>query len=104
MWMRASYPSETKKATLIHELGHRHLAQVQRRPPELDEHRVLFLILYDVWVHLYGQRFADEQVAVEQRRQGVYDYQTAWEWALAQSRAARAQRFQAILHDNARGA
>ena len=35
MRMRASYPPETKKATLIHELGHRHLAQLQRRPSEL---------------------------------------------------------------------
>ena|SRR2546425_8906222 len=103
MRMRASYPPETKKATLIHELGHRHLAQLPRRPPELDEHRVLFLVLYDVWEHLYGKGSADEQVAVEQRRQGVYDYKTAWEWALAQSQEERAKRFQAILRDNERG-
>jgi hypothetical protein len=53
MRMRASYPAGTKKATLIHELGHRHIAQLKRRPQELDEHRVLFLFLYDVWEHLY---------------------------------------------------
>jgi hypothetical protein len=85
MRMRASYPPETKEATFIHELGHRHLAQLKWRSPELDEHRVLFLVLYDVWESLYGQGFADEQVEVEKRRQGVYDYKTAWEWALAQS-------------------
>jgi len=103
MRMRASYPPETKKATLLHELGHRHLAQVKRRPPELDEHRVLFLILYDVWAHLYGKGFADEQVEVEKRRQGRYDYKTAWEWALAQSPEERAKRFQAILRDQEQG-
>ena len=103
MRMRASYPPETKKATLIHELGHRHIAQLQRRPPELDEHRVLFLFLYDVWAHLYGKGFADEQVEVEKRRQGVYDYKTAWEWALAQSPEERAKRFQEVLRDHQRG-
>jgi hypothetical protein len=58
----------------------------------LDEHRVLFLILYDVWERLYGKGFADEQVEVEKRRRGVYDYAAAWEWALAQSQEERATR------------
>ena len=68
-----------------------------------DEHRVLFLVLYDVWEHLYGKGYADKQVEVEKRRQGRYDYKTAWEWALAQSQEERAKRFQAILRGNERG-
>jgi hypothetical protein len=103
MRMRASYTAGTKKATLIHELGHRHIAQLMRRPKELDEHRVLFLFLYDVWEHLYGKGFADEQVEVEKKRQGVYDYKTAWEWALSQSREERAKRFQEVRRENQRG-
>ena len=49
MRMWASYLAGTKKATLIHELGHRHIVQLRWRPSALDEHRVLFLFLYDVW-------------------------------------------------------
>jgi hypothetical protein len=103
MRMRASYPAATKKATLIHELGHRHLAQLRRRPPGVDEHRVLFLVLYDVWEQLYGKGFADEQVEVEKRRRGVYDYAAAWVWALAQSPEERATRFSAMVRENQGG-
>src|SRR5690349_1174361 len=62
MRLRASYPLDTKKATLIHELGHRLQAGLFRRDEE--EHGPLFLWIYDVWVRLYGQQFADAQVAV----------------------------------------
>jgi hypothetical protein len=100
MRMRASYPAATTQATLIHELGHRHLAQSRRSPPGLDEHRVLFLILYDVWERLYGKGFADEQVEVEKRRRGVYDYAPAWAWAWAQSPEERATRFSVMVREN----
>lgn len=100
MKMRASYPADTKKATLIHELGHRHIAQLKRRPADLDEHHVLFLFLYDVWEELYGKRFAEEQVAVEKERKGTYDYESAWEWALALGKEARARRFKEIVREN----
>src|SRR4030095_7185727 len=43
MKMRASYSTEIKKATLMHEIGHRHLSQLRKRPKEIDEHRLLFL-------------------------------------------------------------
>jgi hypothetical protein len=103
MRLRASYPVATKKATLIHELGHRHLAQLRRRPPGLDEHRVLFLFLYDVWETLDGKEFADEQVKIEKPRRGVYDCEAAWEWALAQSQEERTKRFSEIVRENQHG-
>src|SRR5688572_16721249 len=31
MKMRASYPADTKKATLIHEIGHRHISRLEKR-------------------------------------------------------------------------
>ena len=103
MMMRASYTADTKKATLIHELGHRHLAQLKHRPGDIDEHRLLFLILYDVWIELYGERFANEQIEVEKKRRGLYDYEAAWNWALSLSKEERAARFAEILKQNARG-
>ena len=95
MELRASYSRDTKRATLIHELGHRLMAGLFRR--DEAEHGPLFLWLYDVWVTLYGKRFADEQVAVERRRGGPYPQ--AWDEALALSPEERARRWHAILAD-----
>jgi hypothetical protein len=93
MRMRASYPPDTKKATLIHELGHRLQSGLFKRDEE--EHGPLFLWLYDVWAELYGREFADAQVEVEKRRRGPYP--KAWDDALALSPAERASRWRAIV-------
>jgi hypothetical protein len=93
MRMRASYSPETKKATLIHELGHRLQAGLFRR--EEEEHGPLFLWLYDVWVELYGRPFADAQVGIEKRRGGPYP--KAWDEALALTAAERQARWRALV-------
>jgi hypothetical protein len=84
----------------MHEIGHRHLSQLRKRPKEIDEHRLLFLWLYEAWVKLYGQAFADEAVKVESARKGLYDYEGAWKWALAMSPTERAAKLQAIIKQN----
>lgn len=89
MRMRASYPPDTRRAGLVHELGHRLLTQLA--PQDFDHHPVLFLFLYDVWVDLWGEEFAAAQVAIESSRRGIYDYAGAWNVALtldANERAA----------------
>ena len=97
MKLRASYPSEIKKATLVHELGHRLIVPIRiPKAKQLDEHRVLFLILYDIWEKLYGREFADHAVAVEKKRRGTYDYESAWQWALALSNEERAAQFKVL--------
>jgi hypothetical protein len=88
MVLRASYPLDTKKATLIHELGHR--LQSELFQPGEDEHKYLFLWIYDLWVSLYGREFADAQVAVEKERGRMYP--AAWDFALSftpEQRAAK---------------
>jgi outer membrane protein assembly factor BamB len=100
MRLRASYPAEIKKGTLVHELGHRMNGQLRRRPKELDEHRLLFLFLYDLWTELYGQDFADKEVAFERTLKGLYDYDTAWTWALAMTPQQRAAMFAAVVTSN----
>jgi hypothetical protein len=88
MLLRASYPLDTKKATLIHELGHRLQSDLFRL--DEDDHKYLFLWVYDVWVKLYGREFADAQVAVEKQRGRMYP--AAWDFALsftADQRAAK---------------
>lgn len=84
--LRARYSPTYKKATLVHEIGHR-LALTLRRPAELDDHQLLYLFLYDVWTDLYGAAFADRMVSIE-RRIGP-DYAAAWDFALAMSRERR---------------
>ena len=98
MKMRASYTADTKKATLLHEIGHRHISQLEKRPADIDEHSVLFLVLYDIWVELYGKTFADEQVEVEKKRRGVYP--AAWEYALGMTKKDRERKFAEIISQN----
>jgi hypothetical protein len=97
MKLRASYPADVKKATLIHELGHRLNWRIRNRPDDVDEHRILFLYLYDVWSKLYGKEFADRMVEVEKKRKGIYDYETAWNWALSMTAQERAARLRKII-------
>jgi len=100
MRMRASYPADTKRATLVHELAHRLIADLSSW--NLEEHPIIFLFVYDVWVKLWGQEFADEQVAVESERRGRYDYESAWRDALALSPEERAKRWSQFLNSRGR--
>jgi hypothetical protein len=100
MFLRASYTTDEKRAAVVHELGHRLIAQLTTRPSDLDEHRVLDLFLYDVWESLWGMTFADAQVVVESGRTGLYDYASAWKWALSLGKAERAFHFAAIVNAN----
>lgn len=102
VYLRASYPPDVKKEVLAHELGHRLIAQLRNRPSDLDEHRVLFLFLYDLLERLWGRDFADQQVMVESARTGLYDYASAWQWALSLSKEQRASRFAEIVKANRR--
>jgi hypothetical protein len=89
MRLRASYPPDTKKATLIHELGHRLQADLFHQNEE--SHKYLFLWIYDVWVQLYGRDFADAQVAVEKQRGRMYP--AAWDFALSLTPEQRAAKW-----------
>jgi hypothetical protein len=95
MRLRAGYSPLYKKATLVHEMGHL-LSFLMPRTTELDDHRLLYLFLYDVWTDLYGRDFADRMVAIERRIPGRYDYDRAWTWALAMTREERQARLRAL--------
>ncbi|NOY35774.1 MAG: hypothetical protein GXP44_02555 [bacterium] len=90
--MRASYPAEIKTGTLIHELGHILLLNLKGFRHEgvfVGMERTLFLILFDVWEELFGKKFAENQVIVESKRTGIFDYKEAWRWALSMNREKR---------------
>jgi hypothetical protein len=96
--LRAGYPIDDWRAAISHELGHR-LAQALPRSAGIDDHRLLYLFLYDALADLYGPAFADRVVGVERRFVDAYDYDAAWRWALAMTRAER----QAMLRRMAAG-
>ena len=81
MSLRASYDLDVKRATLVHELGHRHLWQLVERLDDLDGHRTLYLILERVWADVWGTEFAAARVRGESSWQASYDYAAAWAWA-----------------------
>jgi hypothetical protein len=83
MSLRASYDVDVKRATLVHELGHRHLWQLAERLDDVDGHRTLYLILERVWADVWGDAFAAERVRGEASWQASYDYAAAWAWARA---------------------
>ncbi|HEX9965119.1 MAG TPA: hypothetical protein VGB04_09075 [Allosphingosinicella sp.] len=91
--LRASYSPAYKKATLAHEIGHR-LTFAMPRSAEPDDHRLLYLFLYDVWTDLYGSAFADRMVSIERRIGPAYE--AAWTWALAMTREERQARLKAL--------
>ena len=85
MSLRASYDLDVKRATLVHELAHRHLWQLVNRLDDLDGHRTLYLILDGVWADVWGEDFAAERVRGEASWHASYDYAAAWDWARALS-------------------
>lgn len=99
MRMRADLAPDTKRATLVHELAHRLVSDLTGRYE--DDHPVIFLFVYDVWVELWGREFADAQVAVEARRTGRYDYAGAWRQALALGTEGRAARWHQFVRERA---
>ena len=81
MSLRASYDLDVKRATLVHELAHRHLWQLAQRLDDVDGHRTLDLILDRVWADVWGEEFAAARVRGETSWRASYDYAAAWKWA-----------------------
>lgn len=93
---RASLSSEMKKATLIHEIGHRILYKKIKLPEfsSLENHKNLDLCLYDILTDLYGKDFADVVVETEAKHPL---YKEGWDWALSFSEKERRDKFAELL-------
>jgi len=101
--LRASYPTDIKKGTLVHELCHRLMSGnfPQRKVIikdyeawSLKNHKNINLVLYDIWVDLYGKEVADRNVEVESGRKPLY--KKAWDWALVLSKEEREKKFSEV--------
>jgi hypothetical protein len=101
--LRASNDAETKLGALVHELAHRLIAGNRVRlglatyspARERENHELIDLFLYDVWVDLAGEEFARRRVAVESGYQPVY--RDAWQATLELDRQARAAKLAELL-------
>lgn len=95
--LRASYSKETKKATLIHELCHRIIPRTtSMKDSSLENHKVLDLVLYDIWLEIYGKEFADQSVTEEGNMFGS-TYKEAWESALVYNKDERQAEFKKMV-------
>lgn len=97
---------QDKKGTLVHELCHRVLSgqgydlkfknKITNKNYDLESHKIIDLILYDIWIKLYGEKFAKEEIRLEislWTRKEVSPYKIAWDWALKMTKEERAKEF-----------
>ena len=97
--LRASYSSDIKASTLVHELGHRLLTANGLRPEfgqdfHIYSHKLLNLFLYDTYLELFGEEKATQAVAYESNLRP--SYRECWQWTLELSEVERAARFDSI--------
>ena len=97
MRLRASYAPEAKQSTLVHELGHRHLWQLEERLDEVDGHKTLFLVLDLVWQDIWGEDFAQDRIRGESEWRLGYDYAAAWDWARSLAPEERSRLWRQLL-------
>ena len=100
MQLRASYARAVKQATLVHELGHRHLWQLAERLDDVDGHMTLYLVLEEVWARVWGDAFAAARIQSESAWRASYDYGKAWQWARELKREERARLWNELLARN----
>ena len=98
MRLRASYLRDIKQSTLVHELGHRHLWQLEERLEDVDGHMTLYLVLDRVWADVWGEAFAEARI--ENEAAWDEDYAEAWTWARALAPEQRAELWNELLAMN----
>jgi len=95
---RASDNLETKKATLIHELCHRLISgnriNIKGKMDSLESHKDVDLILYDIWIYLFGEEFAKRHVELECQYRPFY--KQAWDWTMTMTAEERKVKFKEL--------
>ncbi len=92
----SSYSLEKKRATLVHELTHKVLPRNEKmKASELENHKILNLILYEIWTELYGKEFADLSVEGESMFGDLY--KQAWEYFFTLTKEQRQEEYQKFI-------
>ncbi len=92
------YLSDNQKiATLTHELLHRLLIEngylLPKRDFTKEVHKIIYLVLFDIWADLFGIIMAKKNVKNE-IGYGDINYKKAWVWALSFSKEQRKKEFE----------
>ncbi|MBI3572501.1 hypothetical protein HY091_03155 [Candidatus Kaiserbacteria bacterium] len=92
--LRAESDFINKRATLIHELGHRILRgrANMKRLSKLENHKILFLVLPEVLLAIGGRELLDAAIAYD-RALPHPEYGEAWDYALAFTPEERRREF-----------
>ncbi len=102
--LTANITLERKRGALVHELCHRlavgNNMEVERGKTYnswiLAIHKHIDLILYDVWIKLYGENFAKREIKYEiglWNSKGISPYKIAWDFALSMTKEKRQKEF-----------
>jgi len=108
--LQADLSTQHKKGTLTHELCHRLVVgnNIKIKSGKtynswtMAIHKHIDLILYDIWVKLYGEDFAKKEIEYEislWTGKGISPYKTAWDWALGMTKEQRHDEFQKYLEN-----
>lgn len=95
---------ENKKGSLVHELCHRLLLgnNISIKLPKdrykyfIEVHKPVMLILYDIWIELFGEDYAKKQIEYEISEwdeEGTSPYKIVWDWALKMTKEQRQKEF-----------
>lgn len=101
--LQSNSTKREKKWTIVHELCHRlfvanniKLNNLTWDNHNLETHKPVDLILYDVLVELYGEKEAKDNIKYEidlWTGKNVSPYKIAWDWALSMTKEERAKEF-----------
>lgn len=103
--LTANITLERKRGALVHELCHRLVIgnNIEVKSGKnynswiFAIHKHIDLILYDVWVTLYGENFAKREIKYEislWTGKGVSPYKIAWDFVLSLNKNERAKEFE----------
>lgn len=98
--LQANVATVHKKGTLIHELCHRLVvgnnilisSENNLEDWNMTIHKHVDLVLYDIWVKLYGDGFAKKEIDYEISlwiRDDTSPYEIAWDWVLSMTKEER---------------
>ena len=102
--LTANVTFERKRGALVHELCHRLVVgnNIEVKSGKsynswiLTIHKHIDLILYDVWIELYGENFAKREIKYEislWTGKDISPYKIAWDWALSMTKEKRQKEF-----------
>lgn len=99
LMLQATTNRQRSRGDLVHELVHILLVDNNIHSNVIGDsnhgravHKLLDLVLYDIYIKVYGRTFARDQVALEKSQNP--DYEDAWQWALSKNYEERQLAFE----------